>query len=528
MDSPFASRLDSNYVATDSESLEIQNLLVLPTSRLKELSTQLQLLDEQSTKIRNEQSAILLFISKHRGLISQIRKLPIDILQEIFIACLPTDYNPDMSRRQPPILLTQICSSWRNVAHATPQLWKSIVIDVPCNSPSMTMEHIERFSEAIQEWLTKSADFPLHIVFDSDNWGASGANAVRFCDKIIDSLIRFSERWRVIRLSIPYQALKPITSLPPSNFPILEIFSVNCFYSFYPTQSVCITSGVLNAPNLRELRVSGLQLTHDHLGNVSRLPINWSQLTNIVLDKSFWDASSCLSISMAYKLLSLCRNLVTCQMDIGGRIGPNEELPLETNTFISLPFLTRLSVGEYTSLSRLFSLLHLPSLNDIEFYTTLQPTTTQQSSLLSLLTRFRNTIRLIINPRYFTRLDFIECLRLCPLLKSLDVREKIEEGDDIHSCKIDDAFLKLFFESSNDEGAFCPHLEVFSCLRATAFSETTLLQFVREKNGGSSTTGLAKLKRLSVAFDCLSLRDFNQELEPFIQAGLVTSIFNGF
>jgi hypothetical protein len=109
MDSPFTSLLDSNYVATDSELLEIQSLLVLPTSRLEDLSTQLQKLDEQSTQIRNEQSSLFLFISKHRALISLIRRLPIYILQEIFIACLPTTaYNkPGMISWESPILLTQ-------------------------------------------------------------------------------------------------------------------------------------------------------------------------------------------------------------------------------------------------------------------------------------------------------------------------------------------------------------------------------------------------------------------------------------
>ena len=91
--SPFASGLDSNYIATDSESLEIKILLEHPTARLEELSTELQ-------ELRDEQSALLLFISKHRTLISPIRKLPIDVLQKIFIACLPTAHNPVMSKSE--------------------------------------------------------------------------------------------------------------------------------------------------------------------------------------------------------------------------------------------------------------------------------------------------------------------------------------------------------------------------------------------------------------------------------------------
>jgi hypothetical protein len=97
----------------------------------------------------------------------------------------------------------------------------------------------------------------------------------------------------------------------------------------------------------------------------------------------------------------------------------------------------------------------------------------------------------------------------------------------IPSCKVDDSFLKLFFESSNDEGYLCPHLEDFECSSETAFSESTLLQFVKEKNRDTTTTtttGLAKLKRLFVVFYSPPLCDINQELEPYKQAGLVATI----
>ena len=558
MESPFASRLDSNYVATESESLEIQTLLELPTSRLEELSTQLQDLDEQSTQIRNEQSSLLLFISKHRALISLIRKLPIDILQEIFIACLPTNHNPVMSRWEPPILLTQVCSSWRNVAHSTPQLWKSIHIAVPCtktgrystehhqNVSSTTIVHFDRRSEAVQEWLNRSATYPLDISLG--HWVTSAVDG--FYDEIIDSLIRFSERWREIRLSAPYQALLPIASLPPSKFPLLETLSLNCppvhpaLFGQLDPQSVWTTSGILKASNLRDLWLRGLWLTHRN-GDVTRLPINWGQLTNISLEGISWGSSSSLSISRAYTLLSLCRNLITCRLEIGIN---NEELG-STWPLISLPFLTKLSVREETTgLSRLFTLLHLPSLNYIEFHTTIQPTQHSSTSLLSLLTRFHNTIQLITDAQFFTRQDFIHCLRLCPLLRSLSIRKAYAMGapPDTPSCKVDDAFLKLFFESSNGEGYLCPLLEDFESSSDTEFSETTLLQFVKEKNrdtttttttsstttidtntnttNTNNTTGLAKLKHLFVIFYRRARCDINQELEPYQQAGLVATI----
>ena len=509
--SPFASRLDSNYIATDSESLEIRTLLEHPTARLEELSTQLQ-------ELRDEQSALLLFISKHRTLISPIRKLPIDVLQNIFIACLPTAHNPVMSKSEPPILLTQICSSWRNVAHATPQLWKSIHIAVPGPNdyPYTTMEQqIDRRSEAVQEWLTRSAAYPLEISIGG-HWEAYD----EFYEKIIDSLIRFSDRWRKVLFSARYQVLVPIASLPPSKVPLLETLSLICPVveplpvTDLDTQPIC---GVMKAPNLRNLWLCGYWLSQLN-EDVTRFPINWSQLTNIVLEMTFYRTH--FSVSRAYEVLSLCSNLITCQLEFGDIPPVIDELPLD---IISLPFLTSLSVRESSSLKKLFTRLHLPSLNLIEFHTTIYPTELSSTSLLSLLTHFHNTIHLITDAKYFTRQDFIKCLRLCPLLKSLSIGQGILPPGILYSFRIDDAFIKLFFESSNDEGVLCPHLEDFESSSEAEFSETTLLQFVKEKNSDDSTTGLAKLKRLYVLFNC-RLTDIKQELEPYEHAGLVAII----
>jgi hypothetical protein len=517
MDSPFASRLDSNYAATDSEVFEIKTLLEKPTSRLEELSTQIQ-------KLSNEQSALFLFVSKHRALISPIRKLPIEILQEIFIACLPTAHNPVMSRWEPPVLLTQVCSSWRNVAHITPQLWNSIHIAIPCGenvSSTIVGRHIDRRSEAVQEWLSRSAAFPLNISLNC--WGISDLD--EFYDKIIDTVIRFSERWREIWFLAPYRALVPVASLPSSKVPLLKTLSFNCpppgptqinIAQFNP-QTVC---GVLKAPNLRNLWLRGYWLTQLS-EDVTRLPINWSQLTILVLEATSWGACF-LSVSGTYKILSLCPNLTTCQLEIGSISEDNEELPLDaTAVIVSLPFLTRLSVRENTSLKRLFTLLHLPSLNLIEFHTTIYPTEQSSTSLLSLLPRFHNTIHLITD-QYLTQQDIIKCLKLCPLLKSLSIRKSYGPPG-APTFKVDDAFLKLFFESSNDEGVLCPHLEDFESSSEAEFSETTLLQFVKVKNGDSTSTGLAKLKRLYVLFR-IRLSDISQELELYKLAGLEATI----
>ncbi|KAJ7154880.1 hypothetical protein C8R43DRAFT_857362, partial [Mycena crocata] len=63
------------------------------------------------------------YISAYKALVSPVRRRPPDIVQEIFLACLPTRHNAVMSTRDAPLLLAHICSAWRVLALATPALW---------------------------------------------------------------------------------------------------------------------------------------------------------------------------------------------------------------------------------------------------------------------------------------------------------------------------------------------------------------------------------------------------------------------
>ncbi|KAJ7140571.1 hypothetical protein C8R43DRAFT_830219, partial [Mycena crocata] len=62
-----------------------------------------------------------------KAIISSIRRIPPEILAEIFLFCvdpvkLRSDYSID-SPRQPPLLLCHVCALWRAVAVNTPRLW---------------------------------------------------------------------------------------------------------------------------------------------------------------------------------------------------------------------------------------------------------------------------------------------------------------------------------------------------------------------------------------------------------------------
>ncbi|KAJ7875676.1 hypothetical protein B0H13DRAFT_1006898 [Mycena leptocephala] len=101
MASPFAPQLGTNYCPTDDEVGEIKAFLIEPTLRLKRLDDEISDLQRAIDKLRAERESLGADVKAHRALISPVRRLPLDIIQEIFIACLPTHRNCVMSASEP-------------------------------------------------------------------------------------------------------------------------------------------------------------------------------------------------------------------------------------------------------------------------------------------------------------------------------------------------------------------------------------------------------------------------------------------
>ncbi|KAF8214956.1 hypothetical protein K438DRAFT_1435500, partial [Mycena galopus ATCC 62051] len=62
-------------------------------------------------------------IDAHRALLSPIRRVPKDILLEIFFSCLSSKHNAPIDPHEAPFVLGHFCRHWRSIACSTPMLW---------------------------------------------------------------------------------------------------------------------------------------------------------------------------------------------------------------------------------------------------------------------------------------------------------------------------------------------------------------------------------------------------------------------
>ncbi|KIK52645.1 hypothetical protein GYMLUDRAFT_179884, partial [Collybiopsis luxurians FD-317 M1] len=122
-ESPFSSVLHTNHVPSPSELAKMDTFLAEPQQKLSKLESEILQLQKCLAKLSSERDRARTYITAHRALMSAICRLPAETLAEIFVHCIPTDRYPVRNSKEAPLLLTNICRSWRAIAISAPHLW---------------------------------------------------------------------------------------------------------------------------------------------------------------------------------------------------------------------------------------------------------------------------------------------------------------------------------------------------------------------------------------------------------------------
>jgi hypothetical protein len=132
---------------------------------------------------------------RHQRIISPIRRLPAEILSEIF---LRMDLEANLEKRDflinrqeivnVPHLLAQICHFWRNVAISIPYLWVNVphiqVAKKKTTSHQLAILHLH---------LERSKGFPLNVSIRADVY--SFPRFAKLSDPGLDLIVAHCERW---------------------------------------------------------------------------------------------------------------------------------------------------------------------------------------------------------------------------------------------------------------------------------------------------------------------------------------------
>ncbi|KAH7869706.1 uncharacterized protein C8R40DRAFT_720048 [Lentinula edodes] len=213
-------------------------------------------------------------ILRYRSILSGIRRLPPEILSEIFVHCMrpiPTTKHrigrfktyPNPSPRNALYALSQVCRKWRNVALSTPALWCNLTI------AHETPTAHETYSQIIQHCSERSRVSPLYITLlvanftcleeEEEEKSKIFVGALNTADK----LLRHASRWHYFDFNAswyPYhlaEILFPV--LPASGLPNLHeaCFSIHTRRRRFGA-ALWMLQLLQASPNLRRIQFNAL------------------------------------------------------------------------------------------------------------------------------------------------------------------------------------------------------------------------------------------------------------------------------
>ncbi|KAJ2930161.1 hypothetical protein H1R20_g6942, partial [Candolleomyces eurysporus] len=131
---PAPQLLGTNEVPSSTEARAIRQCLSDVEEEIEQLESHILQMQAVLNGLKSRHKKLKSFAHEHRGLLSPLRRIFPELLSEIFSWCpkgapthqtnlkIPDSFDP----LHGPLLLSQICRSWRSAAITTPKLWTTI------------------------------------------------------------------------------------------------------------------------------------------------------------------------------------------------------------------------------------------------------------------------------------------------------------------------------------------------------------------------------------------------------------------
>ncbi|KDQ17435.1 hypothetical protein BOTBODRAFT_172475 [Botryobasidium botryosum FD-172 SS1] len=269
------------------------------------------------------------------------QRLPFDVLLELFSLC------------RTPLLLSQVCRLWRNVADACPMLWAHIDL--------LTSHFVQR----AEHWIKRAGSHPLTItirfpmdcpsdrslrmwrhISDRERFGARVARLARI-------LFPTMERWREFSVHGHEDEVSQLLHTCHGSTPLLRRLSI----SFEKDQSRSPPRQPI--PFERENDFP-LHVSFTHCLPCFRTPSPVAlAITHATVQISFREDLFDTPCDAILRLISSCPNLSHLCLQ-GGRIGRTP-----THRLVRHPLLTHLSVSKVPDIIHLLDLVEVPSLQSL-------------------------------------------------------------------------------------------------------------------------------------------------------------------
>ncbi|KAJ7198371.1 hypothetical protein GGX14DRAFT_666744 [Mycena pura] len=211
--SPCPELLLTNSVPSDVQLNEIHSFIGSAKAKISILNDQIAQVQRTLRRLDLQRTELADLVKSHRGVVSAIRRLPRDILGEIFSHYMGTSdshlHSPTLSH------LIGVCVRWRAIVLASPLLWCHIR---PIRRSYNDSGELQQISLQLQ----RSAPVALSIHLDET-----------VSSRVVDLLLTESRRWRNLYLTWDHSSYQHLTT-SKVEFPVLEKLTLVIGHSALP------------------------------------------------------------------------------------------------------------------------------------------------------------------------------------------------------------------------------------------------------------------------------------------------------
>ncbi|KAJ7910265.1 hypothetical protein B0H13DRAFT_2329539 [Mycena leptocephala] len=309
-----------------------------------------------------------------------ILSLATELTAEIFVHCLP-ELTSAPQTDTAPLLLGRICSTWRDIALATPELWSRL--------------NITGSGAYAAHWLARAGDWPLTLVVEYPE------------DELIAVLKEHAPRWRDVFLRLSFAQFQSFGS--DLHLPLLQRLNISLDSTYAPENHDPI-GAFRNAPALRQL------VTEFYLPPAD-IVLPWAQLTSINAYRM--EFHECLDV------LQFASNLVECRFSFEPLYSGDL---LNVSPLPPLLFLKSLWIFSRRDGSDMLDYISAPALEKLEFAFSVGHVLYLQS-IQNLISRSGCQLRELIIPIEDENVDYTPAGELEQLLYDLPALERLELRD---------------------------------------------------------------------------------------------------
>ncbi|KAK7033297.1 hypothetical protein R3P38DRAFT_790814 [Favolaschia claudopus] len=426
-------------------------------------------------------------LEAHRALLSPIRRIPPEVLGEIFIHCLARQSMEPFvqaSGDQFPLLLTQISSNWRNVALATPALWTSLAINITTASciPNLDL---------IKTWIARSGSCPLSFYIEETIQKDYYTEGIITSASILELYAPHYHRWRNIRLQ--YQDWRIATGFLhlPRDLPPQSLQSLHLARDFWHASEYDQLSLMLSAPHLRKC----IWVSNTDIGTFQA---PFPQLTTLFLERPV-DVKDFMHILSEGAKLELTQFLV---LDSDPSLASDSPLMIRHENLRALDLTADL-------FGPLFNQLELPCLTHISMTRFDMGAHWPHDEFMSLLLRSKCVLREIT----LNDID-ISPNQMCVVIRHASHSlEKLSLNNNRRSRHViaNDEVLRLLTWTTPDAGSnVCPRLSMIKLWDCHSAFDGALADMI-ESRWKAREGGPPKL--MSIAFLMLDARTYPNDLQ---------------